>query len=53
MTSADAKMIKSGLVSGFMLVELVQSWVSAVNDGKVCAHYAYYAYYCYYYYYTH
>ena len=35
MTSADPKKIKAGLVSGYMLVELVQSWVTAVNDGKV------------------
>ena len=35
MTSADPKIIKSGLVSGYMLVELASSWVAAVNDGQV------------------
>ena len=35
MTSADPKKIKAGLVTGYMLTELVQSWVHAVNDGKV------------------
>ena len=35
MTSADPKTIKSGRVSGYMLVELAQSWVQAVNDGQV------------------
>jgi hypothetical protein len=35
MTSADPKKIRSGLVSGSMLVELAQSWVHAVNTGSV------------------